>query len=142
MQCNSLQEKEAALYPVVSLLMKICAQRKAGSNLVPRVLSYLSLSRSVGTGGTEPCERGWVGRRKRARFRLSSFFCSFALCHQSLACHSRFALASPRKTRRLRRGRERSVPSLFYSHSQHFFPFQENSSGPLIPHYRAVDVKT
>ena len=92
-----------------------------GSNLVPRVLSYLSPSRSVDTGRTEPWERGWAGRRKRARFRPSFFLCSFALRHQSLACHSRFALASPQKTRRLRRGRERSVPSLFYSHLQHFF---------------------
>ena len=128
MQCNSLQGKEAALYPVVSLLMKICAQRKAGSNLVPRVLSYLSLSRSVGTGRTEPWERGWVGRRKRARFRLSSFLCSFALCHQSLACHSRFALASPRKTRRLRRRQRKKcsepfllVLTTFFSISGKFF---------------------
>ena len=56
-------------------------------------------------GRRGPWERGWAGRRKLVRFRLSSFSFpySFALLYQSLACHSRLALASPPKTRPLRR---------------------------------------
>ena len=55
-----------------SLLMKICAHRKAGRRKLASPLTFLL---------------SW----------------SLALRHQSLACHSRFALASVRKTKRLRR---------------------------------------
>ena len=77
-----------------------------------RVLSYPSPSRSVRAGSRGPWERGWAGSRKR---RLSSFPfpCSFALLHQSLACYSRFALASPRKTRRLRRRQRKKCSEPF-----------------------------
>ena len=49
------------------------------------------------------------GRREGENRRFSSFSFpwSLALCHQSLECHSRFALASARKTKRLRRRQKR-----------------------------------
>ena len=41
------------------------------------------------------------------------------------------------------RGAEKEVFRAFFTRTHNiFFRFQENSSGPLILHYRAVDVKT
>ena len=91
--------------------------KEGGRNLVPRVVSYLSPTRFVDTGRTELWERGWAGRRKRARFCPSFFSCIFVTSHSCVSC--------PRKTRPLRRDRERSLPSLFCPHSHFFFVFRK-----------------
>ena len=110
--------------------------KEGGRNLVPRVVSYLSPSRSKGrvgrNSGNEVGREGENGRDFAPLFSHASL--RFVTSHSFVSC--------PRKTRPLRRGRERSLPSLFCPHSHLFFRFQENSSGPLILHYRAVDVKT
>ena len=89
--------------------------KEGGRNLVPRVVSYLSPSRSKGrvgrNSGNEVGREGENGRDFAPLFSHASL--RFVTSHSCVSC--------PRKTRPLRRGRERSLPSLFYPHSQHFF---------------------
>ena len=93
--------------------------KEGGRNLVPRLLSYLSPSRSRGRVGRNPGNEvgreGENGRDFAPLFSHASL--RFVTSHSCVSC--------PRKTRPLRRGRERSLPSLFYPHSHFFFVFRK-----------------
>ena len=93
--------------------------KEGGRNLVPRVVSYLSPSRSKGrvgrNSGNEVGREGENGRDFAPLFSHVSL--RFVTSHSCVSC--------PRKTRPLRRGRERSLPSLFCPHSHFFFVFRK-----------------
>ena len=93
--------------------------KEGGRNLVPRVVSYLSPSRSKGrvgrNSGNEVGREGENGRDFAPLFSHASL--RFVTSHSCVSC--------PRKTRPLRRGRERSLPSLFCPHSHFFFVFRK-----------------
>ena len=89
--------------------------KEGGRNLVPRVVSYLSPSRSKGRVGRNSGNE--VGREEENGRDFAPLFSHASL--RFVTSHS--CVSCPRKTRRLRRGRERSLPSLFCPHSQHFF---------------------
>ena len=117
--------------------------KEGGRNLVPRLVSYLSPSRSKGrVGRNSGNEVGREGENGRDFAPLFSY------------AHLRFVTSHSRVTRvsrsRLLKKRgalgeaEKEVFRAFFTRTYNifFFPFQENSSGPLILHYRAVDVKS
>ena len=93
--------------------------KEGGCNLSPRVVSYLSPSRSKGrvgrNSGNEVGREGENGRDFAPLFSHVSL--RFVTSHSCVSC--------PRKTRPLRRGRERSLPSLFCPHSHFFFVFRK-----------------
>ena len=93
--------------------------KEGGRNLVPRLVSYLSPSRSKGrvgrNSGNEVGREGENGRDFAPLFSDASL--RFVTSHSCVSC--------PRKTRPLRRGRERSLPSLFCPHSHFFFVFRK-----------------
>ena len=93
--------------------------KEGGRNLVPRVVSYLSPSRSKGRVGRNSGNE--VGREGENRRDFAPLFSHASL--RFITSHS--CVSCPRKTRPLRRGRERSLPSLFCPHSHFFFVFRK-----------------
>ena len=93
--------------------------KEGGRNLVPRVVSYMSPSRSKGrvgrNSGNEVGREGENGRDFAPLFSHASL--RFVTSHSCVSC--------PRKTRPLRRGRERNLPSLCYPHLHFFFVFRK-----------------
>ena len=112
-------------------------------NLSPRVVSYLSPSRSKGrvgrNSGNEVGREGENGRDFAPLFSYAPL--RFVTSHSRVTRVSRSRLL---KKRGALGEAEKEVFRAFFTRTYNifFFPFQENSSGPLILHYRAVDVKS
>ena len=92
-------------------------------------------------GRRGPWERGWAGRRKRLRFPYSPLFFILPMLLCTSLPVTRASLSSKNEAP-LEEAEKEVFRALFTRTQDTFFLFQENSSGPLILHYRAVAVKT